>query len=126
MGYGYGRRSAPDRRALEQEIGVELSLSFRNSSTGQGDESRLAQQEEQDRLPLLGPAPQPSTPQPPAPYPQLAPSFSPRIHRPLPVARLVHQVTPQVHPDNINTIKYQNGLLRNLWKVACKIRVWEM
>ena len=66
-------------RALEQEIGVEISLSFRNSSIGQRDELRLAQQEleeEQDHSLLLGPAPQPSTPQPPAPsYPQLAPIF---------------------------------------------------
>ena len=45
-----------------------------------------------------------------------SPRLSPLVLRPLPVARLVHQVPPQVHPDNINTIKYQNGLLNLIKK----------
>ena len=51
-----------------------------------------------------------------------SPLPSPLVHRPLPVARLVHRVPPQVHPDNtikrlnINTIKYQNGLLNLIKK----------
>ena len=49
------------------------------------------------------------------------PRPSPLVHLPLLVARLVHQMPPQVHPDNIierlniNTIKYKNGL-QNLIK----------
>jgi hypothetical protein len=126
-------------RALEQEMGMELSLSFRNSSVGQGDELRLGQQEleeEQDRSPLLGPAPQPSSPQLTDPYPQLAPSF-PTCPPPLVCCSSSSSGAPSSSSRQYHKkVEYQHHQIpewtpkldkeRNLWKLACKIRVWEM
>jgi hypothetical protein len=122
-------------RALEQEMSVELSLSFRSSSA---DELRLTQPqgkelEEQDRSPLLGPAPQPSSPQQPAPYPPLAASFPscsppPCSSTPCPPSsssRQYHKKIEYQHPQMPEwTPKLDKE--RSLWKLACKIRVWEM
>lgn len=125
-------------RALEQEMGMDLSLSFRNSSTGQGDELRLAQQElEEQRSPLLDPAPQPSSSQPPDSYPQLAPPLpscppSPACCSSSSSSASSSSSSRQYHKK----VEYQHHQIpewtpkldkeRNLWKLACKIRVWEM
>lgn len=120
----------------DQEMGMELSLSFRNSSTGQEDESSPTQQVlEEERSPLLGPAPpQPSSPQPPDSYPQLAPPFpscppspacctssSSGAATPSSSSRQYHKKV-EYQPEWTPKLDKE----RNLWKLACKIRVWEM
>jgi hypothetical protein len=120
--------------ALEQEMGMELSLTFRNSSSTGHDELPLAQQqeleEEQDRSPLLGPAPQPSSQPPPDPYPPSIPPACPPSSPACcsssgdaaPSSRQYHKkVDYQIQEWTPKLDKE-----RNLWKLACKIRVWEM
>ena len=123
-------------RTLEHEMSMELSLPFRNSSPGQGDELRLGQQAlEEERSPSLSPVPQPSS-QPLDPYPQLAPPFPPCPPSPACCSSSSSGAPTSSSRQYHKKVEYQHHQIpewtpkldkeRNLWKLACKIRVWEM
>jgi hypothetical protein len=125
-------------RELEQEMGMDLSLSFRDSSPGEEDELRLAQQApEEERSPLLGPVPQPSSSQPSDPYPQLDPPFPSSPPSPACCSSSASDAASSSPSRQYHKkVEYQHHQIpewtpkldkeRNLWKLACKIRVWEM
>ncbi|KAF8799090.1 hypothetical protein BYT27DRAFT_6870439 [Phlegmacium glaucopus] len=118
---------------LGMEQGMDIGLSVPVLSFGdqiQGDELRLAQpqelEQEQDHSSLLGPAPQLPSPQQQASSPQLA--ALPQIQSQPSAPCSSRQYQKKIEYQNYQTPEWTPKIdkERSLWKVACKIRVWEM
>ncbi|KAF8799076.1 hypothetical protein BYT27DRAFT_6869966 [Phlegmacium glaucopus] len=102
------------------DIGLSVPvLSFGDQSQVQGDELHLCS-------PLLGPASQAPSPQQQPPPPQLA--ALPQIQSQPPVPCSSRQYQKKIEYQNHQTPEWTPKIdkERRVWKVACKVHVWEM
>lgn len=116
-----GNDQRQSERSLEQEMSMEFS--FSSSSTRHGQQGL-----EEDHSPLLGPVPSSSQPVP------FSPSF-PSCSLPAPPCSSTSSCSPSSSSRQYHKKIERHQMPewtpkldkeRSLWKLACKIRVWEM